>query len=596
MKFKKIIENLFPDIEWSGFYGVSLSQTLSSLGKTDDLNDILSWPPNVFLILYSLLEYTDKYRLIVSSQNELIWNSDSNKFVLTLSRQWKELIDHQFSHDVAELYPETSVQKMPHELVVNKSNTLFLRELFYCFDAVFNLNTLDDCIYDLLESSNFTDAVFKLLLSVDELFSDVNVCDREFSNNLNLLVAYRNVMLGSKNNLADNHSKHGFVTFKSSVPQSGLTINNLTQTLTCIKPAVKPMIVVNKLIKKYQAKKTYNILLLPWPMTIDSDSFFESASDESVEMDPSFGFFDYKPSSEIKIHDFYLAIMSAIRRAGNIDLIVFPECALSEKLFDKFRSSLFEVFEKNSPSLLAGIYGDNDSSGKSAGKNAAKMAFIGEAGNFDSFEQNKHHRWFLDKNQLRNYNLCCSLDPNKKWWEHISVGRRNLLTLHTPDGVKLCPLICEDLARQEPVAQAVRAVGPNLVISLLLDGPQLSQRWPGKYAAVLSDDPGASVLSLTALGMTLRSTGSGNAPNRGIALWSEPNKTPETLYLDDNGAGIVVELEMKDEKMWTIDGRAKFKPVLRKLFHSTISIDSSNSNVHSLKTQLIKEIKKGGVK
>lgn len=591
MKFKKFIENLFPDVDWSGFYSVSLPQQILFPGKTTDLNDILAWPPNIFLILYSLLEYTDKYRLIVSSQNELVWNSDSNSFVLTLSNQWKELISHQYGLDVATTHAE--VLDEPSE---KGREMLFLKELFSCVEEVFNLKNLDNCIYDLLELSNFTDAVFKLLLSVDELFSDVNICDREFSNHLNLLIAFRGIMLNSKNNLADNHTKHGFVTFKSSVPQSGLTINNLTQSLTCIKPAVKPMIVVNKLIKKTSSKKKYNILLLPWPLAIDGDSFFESAVDESVEMDPSFGFFDYKPSSEIKLHEFYSAIISAVRRVGNIDLIVFPECALSEKLFDKFRSSLFDIFGKNSPSLLAGVYGDHDSSGKSTGKNAAKMAFIGEAGNFDSFEQNKHHRWFLDKKQLRNYNLSCSLDPNKKWWEHIRVGRRNLLTLHTPDGVKLCPLICEDLARQEPVAQAVRAVGPNLVISLLLDGPQLSQRWPGKYAAVLSDDPGASVLSLTALGMALRSTGSGDSPSRGVALWSEPNKTPETLYLDKDGAGIIVELEMKDEKMWTIDGRVKFKPVLRKIFESSISIDISNSNPHALKTQLMKEINKGGVK
>jgi len=52
----------------------------------------------------------------------------------------------------------------------------------------------------------------------------------------------------------------------------------------------------------------------------------------------------------------------------------------------------------------------------------------------------------------------------------------------------LTVLICEDLARLDPVNDLVRAVGPNLVMSLLMDGPQLTTRWPARYATVLADD------------------------------------------------------------------------------------------------------------
>jgi 5-methylcytosine-specific restriction enzyme A len=51
----------------------------------------------------------------------------------------------------------------------------------------------------------------------------------------------------------------------------------------------------------------------------------------------------------------------------------------------------------------------------------------------------------------------------------------------------------------------MRSVGPNLVVALLMDGPQLTARWPARYASVLADDPGSSVLTLTSLGMCLRS-------------------------------------------------------------------------------------------
>lgn len=188
-----------------------------------------------------------------------------------------------------------------------------------------------------------------------------------------------------------------------------------------------------------------------------------------------------------KANQFLSFILSAIRRVGVIDLIVFPECSLSEQQFNSFTRILYNIFGKNAPSLLSGVFGKKES----FGINSAVLAFVEEGRKgFDSITQEKHHRWSLDRNQLRNYNLAATLNPGKKWWENIEVGRRKLTTLETADGVIICPLVCEDLARQEPVAKAVRSIGPNLVIILLLDGPQISPRWPGKYAAVLSDDPG----------------------------------------------------------------------------------------------------------
>nr|WP_321460906.1 hypothetical protein [uncultured Vibrio sp.] len=273
-------------------------------------------------------------------------------------------------------------------------------------------------------------------------------------------------------------------------------------------------------------------------------------------------------------------------RNYNLSLALDPGKKWWENI--SFKDLLFEIFGEKAPSLLSGVFGKNDN----AGMNSALLAFIDEGGQtFDILRQEKHHRWFLDRNQLRNYNLSLALDPGKKWWENISIGRRHLTTLKTTDGVRLCPLICEDLARQEPVAQAVRSVGPNLVISLLLDGPQISPRWPGKYAAVLSDDPGSSVLSVTALGMTKRATGLGHDPSSEVALWSEPNKGSETLKVSSSQGGLVIELELEPTKMWSIDGKSQIKPILRKKMHTTVELEYGDRSVPALKQSLIKALK-----
>jgi hypothetical protein len=64
--------------------------------------------------------------------------------------------------------------------------------------------------------------------------------------------------------------------------------------------------------------------------------------------------------------------------------------------------------------------------------------------------------------------------------------------------------MCEDLAQSDNVAEVIRSVGPALVITPLLDGPQLASRWAARYASVFADDPGSAVLTLTSFGLAQR--------------------------------------------------------------------------------------------
>jgi hypothetical protein len=151
--------------------------------------------------------------------------------------------------------------------------------------------------------------------------------------------------------------------------------------------------------------------------------------------------------------------------------------------------------------------------------------------NYDVLTQAKHHRWKLDRSQIEQYELT-RLDTCKSWWEHIDLSSREFMFCSLGKGRVISVLVCEDLARPDPVGDLIRAVAPNLVIALLMDGPQLKTRWPARYAASLASDPGSSVLSVTSIGMSPVANrepldwteagwlGFGTAPRAIFANWS----------------------------------------------------------------------------
>jgi hypothetical protein len=175
------------------------------------------------------------------------------------------------------------------------------------------------------------------------------------------------------------------------------------------------------------------------------------------------------------------------------------------------------------------------------------------------FSQGKHHRWRLDRSQIVRYGLSSTLNPEVRWWEGIKIDERTINFIRFRQWLSTSVLVCEDLARLEPVGLYVRSVAPDLVIALLLDGPQLRRRWPAYYATVLAEDPGSSVLTLTSLGMTKLSrpeTGYGTEPEAVIGLWRDSyDGTPVEIRLPRGQHAAVLTLNRRRIEEWTADGR-----------------------------------------
>src|SRR5262249_24227907 len=169
--------------------------------------------------------------------------------------------------------------------------------------------------------------------------------------------------------------------------------------------------------------------------------------------------------------------------------------------------------------------------------------------------QNKHHRWSLDEKQIYQYHLGGALHPHIRWWEAVDVPRRTIHFIELGDEITLVFLVCEDLAQIDDVGEVIRSVGPTAVITPVLDGPQLNSRWAARYASVLADDPGSSVLTLTSFGMVQRSRPRGLQSLPVIALWKDPVRGIREIPLESGAHGVLLTVCGDRTTRRSADGR-----------------------------------------
>lgn len=350
---------------------------------------------------------------------------------------------------------------------------------------------------------------------------------------------------------------------------SGMTLRSLTHNLALWdRPEVST---AWENIRLDIPKKSMNLLLVPWPLKIEPDAFRPAANCHELRLPERVGLFEY----DIPFRDEDIArIATVVKKArtgfGDIHGIILPELAMSMDQFTKARSDIQEAC--NIPLLISGVGGPNPDR---LGTNNVAISIHKQLN--EPYLQSKHHRWRIDSDQADSYDLK-RLPPKKQnggWWEGIAIENRSCAFFNANDWLTFCVLICEDLARQDPVSELVRSVGPSLVIALLLDGAQVRTRWPARYATVLAEDPRSSVLTLTAAGLVdlgnrvrdrkgktplqlLLGTLFGHKPRveRSVALWREAfQRDARPIILEPGSQGVVLKIGSKMAMEWTADGR-----------------------------------------
>ncbi|MCK9917366.1 hypothetical protein MXD81_50325 [Microbacteriaceae bacterium K1510] len=361
---------------------------------------------------------------------------------------------------------------------------------------------------------------------------------------------------------------------KSLTPNVGCTLRSLTHHVAFLpgKGVVKPEWLVNpgdEVSRRIeQAKKrpsrerlserVFNILLMPFPYVIHATDFnvTRPAGDHGD------GYFTLAQNwlmngrrrvSANEMADFIGALIeNAEMDAGPVHAVILPEGVFNQTIARPVAQRLARRFRHLELFVTGQVIGRPPKQ-----RNVAAQYRLLDGEIISVTEQSKHHRWRLEESQIRQYQLGGIIDPNFIWWEHIDVHNRSIGFSINRHGAIVAALVCEDLARNDPVLPTVAAVGPALVIALLLDGPQLTNRWPGRYATVLAEDPGSSVLTLTSLGMIERSAMPGGEVKPVVGLWKDSYGSAKELVLPRGSHGLVLSLNCCSRHQVTLDHRHK---------------------------------------
>jgi hypothetical protein len=337
---------------------------------------------------------------------------------------------------------------------------------------------------------------------------------------------------------------------KVRTPPSGISFRSLSRYL-CLRDASVDVSWHKAPARKAGSRQqNSNVLLLPWPLRIRARDFRpRPGSVQRAENEP-FGTFDFDPAEPFDVDLVEQAVEAALDEVDELDAVVFPEsCVPAEAL-----QPLEAVLARHGVTvLLAGARDPVDDPLRQPSNWVHLGVHVG--GCWAHYRQNKHHRWFLDESQITQYQLGGALHPGVRWWEAMEVPARSLQVLELGEGLTLVAVICEDLARLDEVAELLRDIGPTLVVTILLDGPQLASRWTARYASVLADDPGSSVLTLSAAGMVHRSRPPGLPLSSVIALWKDATRGLREIELAPGATGVLLSMASTRARRRSADGR-----------------------------------------
>jgi hypothetical protein len=493
-------------------------------------DELLEWPPDLFALTYVILERSEAYRFALSPPRRAEWPPARivgwPDAVVDAAQRWSEWLEDRKGALPDLLSEEWSV----------------FRE-----GAGFPLQHLTDA-----HDWRMCEALLTLHAIADEACAGLGVAlDATDGRGL----AYRargRELLARTGSLARIPTHFIRVLPKLRTPPDGTSLRSLARYASVHRPGVE--VRWHKVPGRHPGSQPHdkgvNRLLLPWPLRIRESDFRPiPGSVNSLAKEP-FGFFEFVPAEGLDLDLVDRMLVAAHDEVDQVTVVVLPESAVDDSEVDELEAVLSH---HGVIGLVAGVRQRSEQPGQFPGNWVHIGVSTGER--WVHIRQSKHHRWSLDESQIYQYHLGGALHPHIRWWEAMEVPLRSVQFVDVGEGSVVVSLVCEDLAQIDDVADVLRSVGPMVVITPLLDGPQLGSRWAARYASVLADDPGSTVLTLTSFGMARRSRPQGHSPSPVIALWKDPVRGIREITLEPGAQGVLISASADRATRRSSDGR-----------------------------------------
>lgn len=527
----------------------SPASTWHALAGRPFTDEVLEWPADLFALTNVILKRTEAYRFVLSPPHGAQWPPGRfhnwSDAVEDAGKQWSVWLEDRKSRFPDLLTQEWSVFQERAETPLE--NLAEGRDWRMC-EALLTLHAIAD------------EACAGLGMALDR--SDGKGC---------LYRARGRELLARTGSLARIQAHSLRVLPKVRTPPNGTSFRSFSRYACVQGPGIEARwhkVPIRRRGTELQARQA-NLLLLPWPLRVrESDFRRVEGSVQRLDKEP-FGFFEFAPSERLDLDLVSRMILAARDEVGRVDAVLLPESAVDESEVD----DLEVLLESHGVAMLnAGVRQRSSQAGRfpsnwvhiSASPRLEKGASrpTSAAGQWFRIRQNKHHRWSLDEEQILQYHLGGALHPHVRWWEAMEVPRRKVHFVELGDEIAIVSLVCEDLAQIDSVAEVIRSVGPTVVFTPLLDGPQLSSRWAARYASVLADDPGSAVLTLTSFGMVQRSRPHRRDASPVVALWKDPVGGLREIPLEAGAQGILLTLCGNRATRRSADGRSPVDNVI----------------------------------
>lgn len=529
-------------------------------------NKLLDWPPDVFALCAAVLKRSGAYAFIFELESKL----RPVRALLDVAEDWQRYVQIRIGSSVRDNSKRFALEA-PHGIQYIWATLWKCRHV-----PLFQISACPELLTGLIE----------LVALADEVSKGSGLPLKQTGKSVSYSIICKGWSLLEPNKYGSSlcsdriHPSAARVLPKMHTPRSGLTLRSFTHNLAfCETDEVQPRwFMIPGARGDVKNIDHINLLIVPWPMvSVPSQVHRSHERSSGVRSGGTSSLhFTCRVDSHHDVVDKVDRLCEeAHRLLGSLDGVVLPELAVT---VDDYRAVRERVLAR-SLMLIGGV--GQEASNETRGENQLCVDVPVSRHHAVHFRQDKHHRWRLDGSQIKNYGIGATLNPENAYWENIEIGDRRLLFLVLRPWLVTSVMICEDLARHDPVGELLRGVGPHLVVALLMDGPQLTNRWSSRYAAALADDPGCSVLSISSLGMVgLSRPRSANPSSRIIALWKDARDGyAQELELPRGADALALTISVRYENEVTADGRSDGKgaafPVLSGVHPISLSSEST---------------------